>query len=190
VSENLIEENKLVSFRGVIGRKRYAMNIAIVIFVAIIIFSMLFSDSLRMPKLFVSAAYLLSVGCMITVILSNHVRRFRDIRGTAKSDLVWGGILLVCLGIPVVNVLTLLFLVVKEGAITGGAEPVFSKDITGDALGKVSSAIDSAAASIHDRGKKVSSANEIEKLHELKEKGILSDEEFSRKKEEILKGAI
>ncbi len=188
MSSNLSKDNKIISFNGVIGRKHYLINLSIAVIVGLIAFAAL-GMPLRMPKIAVSLFYLVSAALLVIVVLSNHVRRFRDIRGTRKSEVIWGIILLVSLGVPIINILALVFLSVKEGAITGQANPMFAQDLEGVAASRVDSMVDSVAVSIHDRGKKASSANEIEKLHELKEKGILTEDEFNKKKEELLKGA-
>lgn len=189
MKEELVEINSLVSFKGVIGRSRYSVNVGVVIVFALVIFGLL-SAPIGVPKLLRSGVYLLTVCFALVVVLSNHVRRFRDIRGTKKSEVTWVILLLVSMAIPVFNILTLLFLLFKEGSIVGDADPIFSKDVEGSAAIKVNSALDNVAASIHERGRKTFSASEIERLHELKEKGALTEDEFTRKKEDILKGAM
>ena len=106
----------------------------------------------------------------------NNLKRLRDIRGTQKDEFAAGLMLFIGLIIPYISAVVGLVLLFMEGAVTGNGNG------TSGFEGRIQSfTISKPVTSEADQ------INNLEKLHKLKEDGVITEEEFQNYKVEALK---
>ena len=162
---------------GVLNRGRYlAYCWAFSVGLTIVVLPLYF---LRSPS-FYYASIIVPIARILWayLFLINTFKRIRDVRGTTKDQLLWQITYTLLTSIPIMlgvkvalllNVLLQSFLFLKKGVVT-------SEDAT--PLNELFS-----GKSHQDNG----GVEKLEKLHDLKEKGVLTEEEFAEEKKKILK---
>lgn len=170
-----VENNKLISLEGYIGRKAFFLNCikAIGTFFILVIAWAFLTERPSYDNSF-NIEYFLGLIALYTVLavclVSNGIRRARDIFGTPVTDNPTAIISLICLGLPYINLFVFIVYSFKAGVFT---EPDLAAKP--DVVVPVRAYIPSNNLS-----------DEITKLNTLRSQGALSDEEFKMAKEKLL----
>jgi len=205
--------NRIVGFGGVIGRRAYIKNIIILTMISFLIsmvpiiimgfssfssynHSLLRSDPYStFTTLSVMFGGVYGLFYVLSFIVSTLVgsglllRRIRDIRGTTDDEVIWfAGIIagdIIVSFIPILNMICWLslglFLFIKKGIITN------PEALT---LQELWTQITGGNGTSNNSGNNSNTKTELvtlEKLYELKQKGAISEEEYNKTKEKLIR---
>lgn len=127
--DSLQENNSLMTFKGVIGRKRYFINFALLM-VGFILVGLLFllaifvDDSIAAdlrPTILSKTFFIAAITSAIPLLYMswiNKFKRIRDIRGTKEKEKIWFGMWIVLGIIPYTGILISIGLGCFKGKIT------------------------------------------------------------------------
>ena len=170
-----MENNKLISIEGHIGRKAFFLNcIKAIGAFFILVISWAFITERPIYDNSFNVEYFLGLISLYTILsvclVSNGIRRARDVFGTPVTDNPTAIISLICLGIPYINLFVFIVYSFKAGVFTE-PELAAKPDIV-------------FPVNAHFPSNNLS--DEITKISALRSQGAISDEEFKIAKDKIL----
>ena len=181
-TDGLEFDKSLISYKGVIDRITYFTNSLIylaIMVIPLVVAMLLFASSSNALVVVGILVLLCTIVPLVVISFGNHYRRLRDIRGTRENEVIWFVAMTLLMLVPYLSFVLGILLVTIPGAITSNRASV---------LAPVSKAIGQGGFSISiPKGKDENATSKIKELHELKESGALSEEEFVAAKAELLK---
>lgn len=180
MSQNLEVNTNLFRRGGVVGRKEYFKIMFIIFAVTILTFVIMansFFKSEVMEVGFMGITLIILLGLSYFGLI-NSFKRLRDIRGTTYNEMPYQVGLAILLSVPYISLIPLAILIFAEGAVTG----------RGTAFARVerafSNKIDEAASPVDLESKRI---DNLSRLHQLKETGAITEDEYKHYKDDVLK---
>jgi uncharacterized membrane protein YhaH (DUF805 family) len=170
-SEDLQIKSELFSSSGVIGRMDYFINSLKVFGLAILAYLPVLFGVALMGEIGSVVGGLITFVAFLPVIYFSYInmfKRLRDIRGTTESQFGYQTGLVVAMCIPFVNLGANIILLFMQGKITSG-------NTNGPSNKRSDSAPDSQQV------------DNLVKLHQLKQTGALTQEEYDKIKADTIK---